>query len=454
VLALDYLRRSRKATPEFEMKALEYINIGYQRLLTFEVAGGGFDWYGKAPANVVLSAYGLLEFSDMAKVYEIDERVIGRTRAFLLSKQQADGSWKMPERACWSWAGLSGDFIVTSYVAWSLAETGERGDALEKARAWIRSNLDQAKDNYALALAANALGSDDLLEKLDGAKTVKDGLAFWTQENTAFYARGEYAAVETTALAAMALMRSARHANTVNAALAYLARKKDAHGTWGSTSATILALRAILQGMKAPAQSGRVVVKATLNGVSREIAIEPDQTDVLQLVDLTPAARTGRNELVIETSGESASMYQVVARYWRPWDRLDAPKEKPLAVAVDYDRTKLSTEDVLTANVRLEYRGADPTFMIVLDLGIPPGFTVDAKPFDALVAARRIDKYTMTAKQITLYFGRMERGQVETFAYGLKPKHPIRAKTPKSEAYEYYAPDRRAEVPPVDLEVE
>ena len=114
MLVLDYLRRSRKLTPEIEMKATEYINVGYQRLLTFEVPGGGFDWYGRSPANLVLSAYGLLQFSDMAKVYDIDTRIIDRTRAFLFKNQQKDGRWKIPSKKAYSWKGVAGDFIFTT----------------------------------------------------------------------------------------------------------------------------------------------------------------------------------------------------------------------------------------------------------------------------------------------------------------------------------------------------
>ena len=59
-----------------EAKAEGYIGNGYQRLLTFEVPGGGFSWFGQAPANKILTAYGLMEFSDMAKVYDVDPRLI------------------------------------------------------------------------------------------------------------------------------------------------------------------------------------------------------------------------------------------------------------------------------------------------------------------------------------------------------------------------------------------
>ena len=74
VLALDYMKRTKKLTPEIHAKAEGYIANGYQRLLTFEVPGGGFSWFGQAPANKILTAYGLMEFNDMAKVSDVDPR--------------------------------------------------------------------------------------------------------------------------------------------------------------------------------------------------------------------------------------------------------------------------------------------------------------------------------------------------------------------------------------------
>ena len=67
ILALDYMKRTKKRVPEVGAKAESFIATGYQRLLTFEVRGGGFSWFGQAPANKILTAYGLMEFSDMSK---------------------------------------------------------------------------------------------------------------------------------------------------------------------------------------------------------------------------------------------------------------------------------------------------------------------------------------------------------------------------------------------------
>ena len=91
ILVLDYMRRTGQINPEIEMKALQFINLGYQRLLSYEVDGGGFEWFGNPPAHTVLTAYGLMEFSDMSRVFDVDPAIIERTRDWLYGQQQGDG---------------------------------------------------------------------------------------------------------------------------------------------------------------------------------------------------------------------------------------------------------------------------------------------------------------------------------------------------------------------------
>src|SRR2546423_14666401 len=94
ILVVDYVKKARVASSsEFLMKAEQYLNVGYQKLLTFERPGGGFDWWGNGEPLVWLSAYGLQEFSDMSKVYPIDPGIIDRTQGFLMKKMDKDGCW-------------------------------------------------------------------------------------------------------------------------------------------------------------------------------------------------------------------------------------------------------------------------------------------------------------------------------------------------------------------------
>jgi len=81
---------------------------------------------------------------------------------------------------------------------------------------------------------------------------------------------------------------------------------------------------------------------------------------------------------------------------------------------------------------------------VIVDLGIPPGFTPDTASFEALVKERVIDKFSFTGRQITLYFGRLDKGRTVEIAYTLTPRFPIRARAPRSGAYEYYSPQNEA----------
>jgi hypothetical protein len=165
VLVLQYLKRTGKAQPETEMKARHFITIGYQRLLTFEVQGGGFSWFGDPPAHKVLTAYGLLEFADMSKVHDVDPNLIARTINWLISKQNPDGSWTPDQFGIHEGATTRQTDILrtTAYIAWAIGEagqvtrdTGQVKTALKKAIGYLSERINDADDAYALALMLNA----------------------------------------------------------------------------------------------------------------------------------------------------------------------------------------------------------------------------------------------------------------------------------------------------------
>jgi hypothetical protein len=131
VLALDYMKRTKKLTPEVHAKAEGYIANGYQRLLTFEVPGGGFSWFGQRAGQQDpdgLRADGVL---DMSKVYDVDPAADRANPAVAGHQQQADGSWK-PDTSTSSTKAppiaYNSDVLrITAYLAWSLENTGIPG---------------------------------------------------------------------------------------------------------------------------------------------------------------------------------------------------------------------------------------------------------------------------------------------------------------------------------------
>lgn len=469
VLALDYMKRTKKLTPEIHAKAEGFIANGYQRLLTFEVEGGGFSWFGQAPANKILTAYGLMEFSDMAKVSDVDSRLIERTGDWLARQQQAEGSWK-PDTSFINEGATNrynSDVLrITAYIAWSLAATGYKGAALDKARAYIESHASEKVDAYTLAVIANFAVDDGrdreftrrAMESLLDARKEQDKDAFWTTDETAMYGAGESAAVETTGLATQALLKWGQASAQVRKALAYLYQKKQGSGNWGTTQATIMALRALLLATQLSASDVHGSLAIVVNHEPVEtLVLNEENNDLLhQFVfkNIDPA-NAANIELKLDGSGSLA--YQVVGRTFVPWQAKNAGG--PLSIDVRYDRTQLAQNDIANAMATIRNNLTKSANMVMVDIGIPPGFELMTEDLQALqeksagAANGRLEKFSLTATQAILYLNSLAPEQTVTISYRLRAKYPIRARTFESRVYEYYEPEIEATVQPVEFEV-
>ena len=469
VLALDYMKRTKKLTPEVHAKAEGFIANGYQRLLTFEVPSGGFSWFGNAPANKILTAYGLMEFSDMSKVHDVDPKLIARTQQWLAGQQQADGSWK-PDRSFINEGATNRyntDVLrITAYLAWSLENTGYQGPAIERARQFIESHMDVKADAYTLAVLANFAadyGKDrdftrQAMQLLLDARTEKDEQAWWSVEETGVYATGTSATVETTGLAAQALLKWGGASGTARKAMTYIAAKKDASGAWGTTQATIMALRALLLASEKGAADLRGTLEVLLNGKAAEkLVLTPENNDLLHQFVFKDFDAKGGNTVEIRFAGKGGLAYQVVGQYFLPWDK--KPEKEALSIDVAYDRTHLVQDDIATATATIKNNLPKTANMVMVDLGIPPGFDLlseDLQAYHEKSAGQksgRLEKFSLTATQAILYFDSFASDDTVTLKFRLRAKYPIRARTFRSRVYEYYDPEVSSVARPVQMDV-
>jgi uncharacterized protein YfaS (alpha-2-macroglobulin family) len=469
VLALDYMKRTKKLTPEVHAKAEGYIANGYQRLLTFEVPGGGFSWFGSAPANKILTAYGLMEFYDMSKVSDVDPKLIFRTQHWLAGQQLADGSWK-PD-ASFTNEGATNRYNsdvlrITAYLAWSLENTGYQGTAVERAKQLVENHMSAKMDAYTLAVVANFAadyGKDrefrrQAIQLLLDARTEKNEQVWWNAEETSVYATGPSASVETTGLAVQALLRSGEALGTARKALSYIASRKDAYGTWGTTQATIMALRALLSATEKGTADVRGTLLVLLNGSPAEkLVLTPENNDLLQQFVLKGIDSQRASTVEIRFEGKGGLSYQVVGSYFLPWDQ--KPVGEPLSIDVAYDRTRLAQDDIATASATVRNNRDKTANMVMVDLGIPPGFDLLSEDLQAYqdkssgLKSGHLSKFSLTATQAILYFDSFAPGDTVTLKFRLRAKYPIRARTFQSRVYEYYDPEVSSVARPVQLEV-
>ncbi|MBF0595555.1 MAG: zf-HC2 domain-containing protein [Candidatus Omnitrophica bacterium] len=473
VLALDYMKSIKQITPQIEMKAEHFISAGYQRLLTFEAEKGGFSIFGQPPAEKIVTAYGLMEFSDMSRVYDIDSNLIPRIQDWLLSRVEND-HWTPDGHYGAAYKARNSNVGATSYILWALLSSGRPANdpKVQKALDFIEREYVTEKDNpYTLALVALSLSkakrnAQPVLDRLNGLAqrdTENDTISWKTNDVSGhgddgyYYGRkgGNLADVETTAMVALAYMQENYRLNELSKTMKFLVKSKDAQGNWGSTQATVLALKVLIGAVTKSSEGVNAKIAVFVDGKSvQEIMMNDENKDVLQLIDLKSYAKKGDTDVKIQFQGKGGLFYQLVSSYYSKWEDVGKYEtyEPGIKIELNYDKVELNTNDTVTANVYANYVGEGVVKYAMLDLGIPPGFQVQTDGLVNAVKEKLIEKFEVTGRQLIIYLVNLDEKGVH-LNYHLKAKFPIKGKTPQSSVYDYYDPSVRKDVGPVEMTV-
>ncbi len=475
VLALDYLKRTNLDAPEVEAKARQYIHLGYQRLLSFEVDGGGFDWFGNPPANQTLTAYGLMEFVDMAEVHDVDPKLIERTRNWLLQKRRADGAWAAEVGMLDD--GLAGsvqqgndlDLTTTAYIGWAVFGNNAARDRSQQTLDYLLAHRPETIQSVnTLATVANAILAIDpqgdsavpYLTRLESLKkTSKNGKAAWWElgegGNTMFYGSGRAGDIETTALATLALLRGKQNAGTIKAALNWLVEQKDQNGTWHTTQATVLSLKALILGTSAAlGDDEQRTIEVLLDGqVVETVIIAADQADVMQQLNLSDRVTESQQTLTLRETTETGTGFQVAFSHHVPEANDVPPEAGPLSIDVTYDRSNLQVNESVTATAKVTNNMDVVAPMVILDLPIPAGFKIDTAELSRLQTAGKIAKFQINARSAVVYLRGLASGATLELQYKLEATMPVKVQAPAATIYEYYNPDRRGQSRTASLQV-
>jgi hypothetical protein len=473
-LVMDYLKASGQINPAIELKASDYLQQGYQRLLTYECtqSGGGFTWFGDpSPGNIILSAMGVMEFSDMAKVMEVDQAVIQRTAAWLAGKQQGDGHWVFDQGS--EFATVSYDDVkTTAWVSWCLGISPYEHEAAAKGLAWLAPQV-EGLDLYALALAANAYANVQpeagvtatVLDKLADAAVEDGDKVYWKFDGQSQYGWGgddgggsgvSGTSIEITALAVQAFIKAGAHLDLAGKALAFLAANKDSFGNWGSTHATILSLRAMIMSLQNKTEQGEGNLEVYLNGeLAGTLAITAENRNVFHQFELGNLVNVAAaNDLTVQYEGTGNLMYQAVWAYYLPYGGDVVSDSDVLSIEVQYDKTHLAVDDVVNATATVTNLTEANLNMVMVDLGVPPGFTVLTDSLASMVEQQQIMKYELPGQQITIYLEKLDPHASLVLPYGLQAKYPVKAASGDSSAYLYYDSATKDEAAPTAFEVQ
>lgn len=458
LLVLQYLR-SRGSSPQIlsgarnpqrfaalTTRASEYIDSGYQALLGFQVPGGGFSLFGSSPASTWLTAYGLMEFADIAAVRYVDPAIIEATQKWLIHEQHAEGSWE------------NSSFRMSAWITWALARSGYQGTGMTDAVFWIRENLRLARDPYDVALALNLFAVTNpngpeavqlaaTLERM--ARREQEGVYWPTGVQTLTGAHSVTAGLETTSLATYALLRSGQNPALAESGLAYLLHHREPGGAWSSTQATVWALQSLLLAATGESDGPRALSVQVNGAAAGKVDVQPGGN--VQCLDLTQFVRTGSNEVKLAATGRV--LYQLEAGYALSPNAVEADASGPLRFSVRCDRTELTRNQRLGITVELGNRGMDTVAAPMIEVGLPPGFTPRPGQLEAVVKRSGVARHEVGTRRIVFYLNELRPNQTLQLNFDLVARVPIRTDIPESKAYPYYNPEQAATSAPVPITV-
>jgi alpha-2-macroglobulin-like protein len=448
VLALQFLRETRQASPEIEAKAQQFIQEGYRKLAAYETRLGGFEWYGNTPPHEGLTAFGLLEFTEMKKVYPgVSEAMLRRTKQFLLDRRSGDGNFKQ-NAGKWGFAGAE-KAITNAYIVYALSAEGVSKE-IEKEYSLAFQEALKSRDTYRMALMANAAYS--LKKEEDGKRLLQlllkeiseKGLGQLTADHSLVRSYGKSLQLETASLIALALLKEERPSlPPLQQIIQYLVSNRS-HGGFGSTQGTILALTAITEWAKFANQTqegGLISLKLNGSELASTRYARAHKSDIL-MASLENKISSGRQQLKILFEETSQALPYSFNASWTSYTPASSKACRvSLKTALSAKEVKVNETVRLTAT--LSNKTAEGIPQTVALIGIPSGLSLQPWQLKEYQEKGLFDFYEIQGNMVIFYYREMAPNDQRTIQLDLKADIPGTYQASASSAYLYYTNEHK-----------
>jgi uncharacterized protein YfaS (alpha-2-macroglobulin family) len=447
VMAQQYFDTHTGVNPATIARSRDLLKTGYDKLIGFESEDNGYEWFGENPAHEALTAYGLMEFTDMAKVMSVDGDMIDRTRQWLLDRRDGKGGFKRNERALDSF-GRAPAPTTNAYIVWSLLESGQSPQSLLAEVNAIKTQAFEGNDSYIDALAANILL---LADDRDSAELLLKKLSKATNQNGAVSGAntsitgsgGDALTIETTSLALLAWLRNDEQwAAQVETSIKWLFERSKS-GRFGSTQSTVLALKAINAydaARAVPKQPGSVQLFVDGQAVGLPIEFTRQSKGAIALPDFASVLTPGPHQIELRMNDGSKMPFALDIAFNTPVPASADITHVTLATSLSHKSIAEGEPLELLATVTV---GIDIVPTPIAIIGIPAGLELRHEQLQELIGQKSISAYEVRGSELILYWRALKAGEVRTIPISLTATVPGSYSAPASRVYPYYTDEQK-----------
>ncbi|XP_051859027.1 CD109 antigen isoform X2 [Drosophila albomicans] len=459
ILVIKYLEVTNRKLPSVVQRAQKFLEIGYQRELTYKHDDGSYSAFGKSDnsGSTWLTAYVMRSFHQAAKYTNVDPKIIMDGLDFLASKQKDNGEF--PE------VGKVVDFShqnalgLTSFVVIAFFENEEviskYKENIDKALQYIAEEVEKSDDQYSLSIAAVALQlakhpqAKKVLAKLKTLAKEQDGRTWWSKtpksedSQKESYYHPSSNDVEITSYVLLALLEE-ESAEAAVPIIKWLIGQRSSVGGYASSQDTVLGLQALTKfAYKTGSGSGNIDIDFTSsdnagNEKKDTIPVKPENALVLQ----SHVLPMNTSKIDFTAKGQGSAMVQLSYRY----NLAEKDKKPSFKVTPTVKDTPLQqlTLEVCAEYVPLEDSKKDSN-MAVMEVALPSGFVSDSDSFGAIEDIDRVKRIETKNSDSTviIYFDSLTPGDVKCLdVEGIRAHSVAKQKPAAVRLYDYYDTDR------------
>lgn len=446
LLVMDYLSVQKNLTTEQQAaldKAKDLTERGYKRLTSFESKDKGYEWFGANPAHEALTAYGLMEFKDMAAVTGnlVDEQMLTRTTNWLMERKDGKGGFKRNPQALDAFGGADDD-ITNAYITYSLSEAGFKDIKAEAEAAY--QNAIKSQDPYLIGLVVNTLQnlndkrSEKLLETLISLQ--KEEGQWEGTKHSITRSTGQGLTAETTSLALLALMKSDKKRMPIlQNGVKYLVSSRSPYGGFGNTQSTVLALKSLTTYAKysqRTPESGDIEIY--VNGQKITTAhYEAGEQNAIEVKNLGKHLKAGKNTVRIHYVGVKEPLPYTFSAEWftdlpKSSDKCSVKLETSLA------ESKVKVGETVRLTTTLENTTKEGLPMTIAIVGLPGGLSAQPWQLKELIEKNKVDFYEIREHSVVFYYRQMTPNEKKVIHLDLKADLAGEYEGAASSAYLYY----------------
>ncbi|MEO0723636.1 MAG: MG2 domain-containing protein [Bacteroidota bacterium] len=429
IMVLQYLQQQDQLDEETRTKAWSLLERGYDRLSGYEVSTGGFSLWGQPPAVPVLTAFGLLQFSDLQQVWpKVDPELVPRTVDWLSESIKQFNTVDVNQ----------------AYILYALSRCSDYRStaALEE----LNTAAQTQSIAYLTAIAArlNLLYGERALAKEQIEELIaifhESGFQKERQSPSFVHSIGNTLAVELMAWTILAAIEYDFLAFDLQPIMDKLLTFRHGGGRFGPTQPTVMALKAIVafeQASARPRENGKILVSINQH-TADTLHYSPANRGQLKLTGLEEYLQAGRNSIEVRFVGATQALPYTLDVYWQTAELPQYEEAAPLAFQAQLATSSLKLSEQVRYEVELENLQAEAGYAPMIQLALPAGLQWQNWQMEQMVERGLVDYYEIHGPYLVLYFAEIAPRELKQLNFDLVAVAPGYYQAPAANAYLYY----------------